>query len=421
MGGDGAPAPLPPIERDVELAWELFDVQPDHPEVGRLTRRVLAEQPDRNGIRILLALHLKACEELDEARTILLDVAGQRDQYFADVARKLRGLELYECNYDEARRWAETVVEEDPEDGQDRIELGAATAMGGDLEAGWQLIDEGVALAGRNDPDNLPHALISRAIYLLQSFAPPQRFIPAAEEAMRADVASEFVGGPLGWAYVHEGRFEDAEQLARRLLRQDPTDGLAEGLVTMIGAWRRLVDSGEVTFAEIHESGAVAMGWAQMRDQLLGTDLDSALAALEHVLPAELAAALRPPLDPEAARESPGEREIARWHDGQEPGTGDLWGVDGTFRLMSSAEIEEMDDAIEADPETWAAWQQEAVTDYYSQVMTDDRGGYLLATLGPVVIRRAGVDDEVVAPGLADWFWDRVAAFGGRDPRPDHR
>lgn len=49
--------------------------------------------------------------------------------------------------------------------------------------------------------------------------------------------------------------------------------------------------------------------------------------------------------------------------------------------------------------------------------MTDHAGGYLIATLENVVIRRAGADHEPVAPSRSAWFWDRVAAFGGCDPR----
>lgn len=418
MSGDGLEPDVDPIERDVDLAWELYDVQPTHPEIGRLARRVLAQQPGRNGIRILLANHCRKCGDVDEARQLLLDVIGQRDKYFVDAARTLRGLEQYEYNYVEAQRWAETVLREDQESWHDRMELGAATAMVGDLDTGWQILDDAVAQCARTDADDLRYALAARAIYLFQSFAPSERYIPAAEEAIRADPSSDFVGGPLIWAYVHQGRFEDAEELALRQLRLDPTDGLAEGALTMIRDTRTALEKEQLTFADYHAAGVVEMAWSQMRDQVLGTDLASALVALEQVLPPELRAVLRPPMDDEADRSLLGELEVGEWHDGQEPGTGALWGVDGDFRLMSSAEIVAMDEAIEAEPETYPDWQQEGLSDYYSQVMTDDKGGYLIVTLENVVIRRAGADDVVVAPSLASWFWDRVAAFGGRDPRP---
>lgn len=409
---------MDPIERDVELAWELFEAQPAHPEVGRLARRVLAQQPGRNGIRMLLAMHLQRAGEVDEARQLFLDVAGQRDAYFVNAARKLRDLEQHEYRWVEARRWADVVLREDAEGWLDHMELGIATAMTGDMERGWQLLDHAVELCARTAADQLPEAFTSRAIYLFQSFAPSERFIPTAEEAMRADPSSEFVGGPLVWAYVHQGRFEEAEELALRMLRLDPTDGLASGAVTMIRETRAVLEREGMTFADFHESGAVNAAWDQMRDQVLGTDLASALEALDEVMPNDLRAALRPPLDADDDRSLLGHQEIAVWHDGQEPGTGALWRADGDFRLMSSDEIAEMDAAIEADPEAYPEWPEESLSDYYAQVMTDDRGGYLIATLQHLALRRAGAEDVVVAASVAAWFWDRVAAFGGRDPRP---
>lgn len=407
------------LQRDVDVAWELFDVQPTHPEIGRLAGRVLAQQPGRNGTRMLLAMHRQECGATDEARDLLLQVVGSRDRFFVNAARELRDLEQRECRHVEARRWADTVLREDQERWDDRMELGVATAMTGDLEVGWQILDDAVAQCGHTAAEELPHALAARAIYLFQSFAPSARFIAAAEEAVRADPTSEIAGAPLIWAYVHQGRFDDAEELSRRMLRLDPTDLLAHDAVTMIREMRAAVDKEGLTLADVHASGIVDALWTRMRDQILGTDLVSALTALEGVMPVELRAALRPGLDEEAARASPGEREIAAWHDGQEPGTGALWGVEGDFRLMSSTEISAMDDAIEADAEAWVDWQQEGLEDYYSQVMTDDRGAYLFLTAQDTVVRRRrGDDDVVVAPNLAAWFWDRVTAFGGRDPRP---
>lgn len=409
---------LDPVERDADLAWELFDAQPTHPEVGRLASRVLARQPGRNGQRMLLAMHRDACDDRDAARDLFLEVLGSRDQYFVDAARSLRDLEQSEGNYAEARRWAEAVLREEQNHWRDWTDLGAATAMDGDLELGWQILDDAVEQCARLQPDSVHHALTRRALFLLQTFAPAERFLPAAEEAMRADPSCEFVGVPLAWAYVHAGRFDDAEQLGLRLLRQDPTDTLAESVVVMIRRMRSAAEQADITLADFHASGALDGFWTDQRNRILGVDLESALAALDDVMPAELRAALRPPLDEDAARQSPGEREIAAWHDGQEPGTGALWGVDGAFRLMSSEEVAAMDEAIEADPDAHPQWREEEASDYYSQVMTDDAGGYLVVTATDVVIRRAGADDLVVAPRLSDWFWDRVAAFGGRDPRP---
>lgn len=412
---------IDPVERDRDLAWKLFEAQPTHPEVARLAARVLADQPGRNGMRMLLAMHHDACGERATARELFLEVVARRDDFFVDAARELRDLEQSEGRYAEALRWAETVLREEQDHWRDWTDLGAATAMAGDLELGWQILDDAVERCGRQQPDSLRHALTRRALFLLQTFAPAERFLPAAEEAMRADPSCEFIGVPLAWAYVHAGRFDDAEELALRLLRQDPTDDLAETVVVMIRSMRSAVEKADVSLADFHASGALDGFWTDQRNRILGADLESALAALDEVMPDALRAVLRPPLDEQAARESPGEREIAAWHDGQEPGTGALWGHDVAFRLMSSAEITAMDAAIEADPDAHPQWQDEEVSDYYSQVMTDDAGGYLIVTATDVVIRRSGVADVAVAPRLSDWFWDRVVAFGGRDPRPVRR
>ncbi|WP_229051474.1 hypothetical protein [Aeromicrobium sp. Leaf350] len=409
---------MDPLERDVELAWELFEVQPSHPEVGRLASRVLAQQPGRNGIRMLLAMHRQQCGDADEARRLLLDILGQRDQYFVNAARTLRDLEQHENQFVEARRWAEVVLQEDQEGWHDLMELGVASAMSGDMERGWQMLDEAVAQCARTEESELRYALAGRAIYLFQSFAPSERFIVAAEEAIRADPSSDTVVGPLMWAYVHQGRFDDAQELALRTLRQDPMDGLAGGVITMLRELREVTAKQDITMADLHQAGAVEAVWVQMRDQILGIDLQAALAALDEVLPDDLRAALRPPLDEEAARESGGESDVLAWHDGQEPGTGALWQTGGDFRLMSAAEIGAMDDAVEADPVAWSQWTQESLDDYYVQILTDDADGYIITTMHEVVLRRQGSEDVVIAPSLSGWFWDRVRAFGGRDPRP---
>ncbi|WP_235735227.1 hypothetical protein [Nocardioides alcanivorans] len=81
-----------------------------------------------------------------------------------------------------------------------------------------------------------------------------------------------------------------------------------------------------------------------------------------------------------------------------------------------------MDQEIEANPESHPEWEEVVLSDAYTQLMTDDAGGYVIATApGPLVIRRSGADDQHFARSLADWVWDRVAAFGGRDPRPVRR
>lgn len=407
---------IDPLERERDLAWALYDAQPSHPEIPRIATRILAQQPGRSGIRWLLAMHLVSVGKQDEARELFLEVIAQRDSIYVNTARSLRDLEQWVGNHAESLRWAAEVVRESQENGDDLLELGAAMALAGDLENGWQVMDDGVALTASTSPDDLGDAFVSRAHYLFLTFAPPERFIPAAEQAVTVDPSSEYVGAPLAWAYMHEGRFADAEELCRRLLRLDPTDHRMASVLGVLKAWQAVVDRGDATFDEIRDAGVVSMAWTAKRAEILGIDLTSALIELERVMPAELRAALRPPLDAEAARSSPGEEDIAAWHDGQEPGTGSLWGIAGDFRLMSATEIAVMDEAIEADPDAFPQWPQ-TVEAYYVQVMTDDKGGYLIGTLSDAVIRRPGEPDEVVAPSVADWFWDRVAAFGGNDAR----
>ncbi|MBZ2199721.1 tetratricopeptide repeat protein [Occultella gossypii] len=406
------------VERDDDLAWELFDVQPTHPEVGRIATRVLAQEPWRNETRRLLAMHRMACGELDEAREILLAVIGARDSVFVDAAEALYELEKYASNYDEARRWAETAVRAGPESWANQMRLGAATAMAGDPELGWHLLDDAVARCARTDPDELTSALAERTIAHFESVAPAERVIPAAEEAVRADPSNEYVSTALVWAHVHAGRYDDAEDVSLGLLRLDPTNAPARNAVSMIRMMRTKAKEQGITFAEIHESGMVRLAWTERRERMLGIDLPAALTALDDVLPDELRAALRPGLGDAARGSSMGDQELTAWHDGQEPGTGALWRDGGGFRLLSSAEIAALDEAIEADPGAYPEWKHERLADDYAQVMTDDHGGYLVATYRGVIVRRSGADDVLVSPTLADCFWDRVAAFGGRDPRP---
>ena len=84
---------------------------------------------------------------------------------------------------------------------------------------------------------------------------------------------------------------------------------------------------------------------------------------------------------------------------------------------MTSAEVAELEERIERSPEDWPQWDSE--DEYFTLILTDDAGGYLIEGPGGRLLHRcAGSPDREAAPSVADWLWDRVAAFGGEDPRP---
>ncbi|XVS66444.1 tetratricopeptide repeat protein [Actinosynnema sp. CA-299493] len=422
---DGADA----VARDLDLAWELFAAQPAHPKVAELALRVLAAQPERSSVSLLLGNHREVRGELAEARRLYLQVAGRRDNQFVNAARALRHLAFAEHDHPEALRWAHTVLAEEHEDWADWMELGSAQALCGEHEDGWRQLDEAVALCSRTAPDDLPAALGKRAVCLLGSFAPPDRFVPAAEEAVRADAVNSSVALLLGWAYLVQYRFTDAERLGLRLLRENPTEDLLQNLVGTARTMLRIVENAhaqDVTLEDIRRTGVIELGWRQLRDQMLGTDLASALAALDDVMPAELRATLRPGASISDEAEAEADKigsmvaeDLVAWHDGQPPGSGAAWGQAEPFRLMSAAEIIAGATEIEADQAAHPDWPEDEV---WEQVMTDDAGAYLVAVaFGTLVARRPGRPDEPVAASMADWIWDRVVDFGGPDPRPAPR
>ena len=412
------------VERTLDLAWELFAAQPTHPKVAELALQVLAAQPERSSVSLLLGNHREFCGEADEARRLYLQVAGRRDRQFINAARALRHLALAVHDHPEALRWAHTVMGEDHEEWDDWMELGYAQALCGEHEDGWRQLDEAMALCSRTAPEQLGKALGKRAVYLLGTFAPPDRFAPAAEEAIRADAANSSVALLLGWAYLVQYRFADAEQIGLRLLRENPTEGLLQNLVETARTMLRIVENAhaqDITLEEIRRAGVIELGWQQLRDQMLGIDLASALAALDDVMPADLRASLRP--GAAISAETDGDKigsmvaeDLLAWHDGQEPGSGAVWGPAEPFRLMSAAEIIAMSTEIEADQAAHPDWPE---NEAWEQVMTDDGGAYLVVVaFGALVRRRPGHPDEPVAASMADWIWDRVVAFGGPDPRP---
>jgi tetratricopeptide (TPR) repeat protein len=416
------------VERTLDLAWELLGAQPTHPRIAELALRVLAVQPERDSATMALGNHRQACGEIDEARRLFLQVAGRRDRWFTMAARALRLLESAENNHDEALRWARIVLSEDHEDWDDWMRLGHVQARSGEHEAGWRQLDEAVALCARTAPDDLPEALRKRAEYLLETLAPPERFVPAAEEAIRASAADSWVAVLLGFAYLAQYRFDDAEQLGLRLLRENPTNDVAQNLVGLARSMLRIVEKAsgdDITLEDIKDAGVIEMVWRQIRDKKLGIDLASALAALDDVMPADLRATLRPGAAAADLAEGDDEvgsmvaRDLVTWHDGQEPGSGAVWGLAEPFRLMSAAEMLAMSAEIEADQAAHPDWPENEI---WEQVMTDDAGAYLVAiAFGALVRRRPGQPDEPVAASMADWIWDRVADFGGPDPRPAPR
>ncbi|MGW4134969.1 tetratricopeptide repeat protein [Amycolatopsis japonica] len=412
------------VERTLDLAWELLEAQPTHPKIPELALQVLAAQPERSSASMVLAYHRESCGDPDEARRLYVGITARRDSQFIWAARSLRRLAFAEHDHAEALRWAHIVLAETHEDWDDWMKLGSAQALAGEHEDGWRQLDEAVALCARTAPGALPKALGRRAEYLLESLAPPERFIAAAEEAIRADAADSWIAMMLGWSYLVQYRFDDAEQLGLRLLREDPTDDLAQSLVGSAREMLRIVDKAQtqdISLDDIRGTGTIELAWRQLRDQKLGIDLASALAALDAVLPADLRAALRPGISVGDLAEgdkvgSMVAEDMVSWHDGQQPGSGALWGLDEPFRLMSAAEIIAMDAAIDADQAGHPEWPE---NELWEQVMTDDDGAYLVAVaFGALVKRRPGVPDEPVAESMADWIWDRVAGFGGRDPRP---
>ncbi|WP_196780848.1 tetratricopeptide repeat protein [Nocardioides sambongensis] len=412
------------MERDLDTAWELFAAQPTHPEIAVLAARVIAAQPERSSAALLLGNHRELCGDTDEARRLYLDVAGRRDGQFVNAARSLRHLASVDHDRGEALHWAQVVLREEQEDWRDWMELGAAQATAGQHEAGWQHLDDAVARCARTTPDELPRALGMRAVSLLETFAPADRFIAAAEEAIRADAANTSVALMLGWSYLLQYRFTDAEELGLRLLRDDPTDELLHNLVQTTRSLTKAIESGEAdgyTLDDIRRSGVIEMSWQQIRDRTIGIDLASALAALEAAVPADLRASLRPAASVTdlADRERLGPvvaEDLVSWHDGQRPGSGHLWGLDEGFRLMTAAEMIAFDAAVEEDPAGHPDWPE---NELWEPVMTDDQGAYLVVVgHGALVKRRPGHPDEPVAASMADWIWDRVAGFGGRDPRP---
>lgn len=406
------------IEHDRDLAWELFDAQPTHPRIGELAQSVLAREPAFTGMIILTALHREACGEIDEARRLLQELMGRRNRQYLNAVKKLRDLEFSEGNFVEMRRLCEIVLREDPEAGWlEQMELGSALAYTGDPELAWKRFDAAIETAATLDPQQYAHALGQRATRLWAAMAPPELILPAAEAAIAADPTDEMLGLVLGFARLYDYRPDDALRQFHALLRDDPTLEMAHVGVALTRGLLTPIEQGSATLEKMRELGMGEVAWKVLRNKYLGTGLKEALAALEGVMPEALAASLRAPFDPETADTASGEDTVLGWRDGQQPGTGELWGASGNFRLLSNAEISETDAAIEAATGSFAGW--ESKPDYFWLIATDDAGRYLLEAAGGRLYSWSTEGPDVeVAPSFADWVWDRVAAFGGRDARP---
>lgn len=406
------------IERDRDLAWELYDFQPEHPRIPELALSVLARAPQFTGMIILLALHRHARGDDDEARRLLQELIGRRDRQFLNAVRKLRDLESSAGNFVESLRLAELVLREDPEASwEDRMDHANALAHTDDPETAWRRIDQAVELSARTDPEQYAQALGQRALRFLATGAPPDRFLRAAQQAIEADPTEPLLATALAYAYLYDYRVDEAKQLLLGVLREDPTDTVAQTGMTIVNGILGPIERGVATMDQIRAGGLGEIVWRTLRDQLFGTGTAEALDALDEVLPADLRQALHPPLDAEAARASGGDHTLLGRCDGQDVGTGLLWGTGEPFRLLTGSEVRTTDDAIEQHPADWPQWDHE--NEYFTLLFTDDNGSYLFEGSGGRLFRRSpGQSDQQVASSLADWLWDRVAAFGGTDARP---
>ncbi|WP_285036226.1 hypothetical protein [Plantibacter sp. ME-Dv--P-095] len=406
------------IEHDRDLAWELFEFQPHHPRIPELAMSVLARAPQFTGMIILLSMHREACGDVEEARRLLRELLGRRDRQFLGALRRLRDLEASAGDFTEAMRLGELVLREDPDaDWFDHMDLAAAVAMADDPERGWTSMDGAVELAGRTAPEAYAGALGLRALHFLSTGAPPARFLVAAQQAIEADPSETTLSTALAFAYLYDYRPQEAAELLARVLREDPTDEVAQGGMIVARGFLDPIERGAGTMDDLRRAGMGEIAWRILRDKVFGAGLAEALAALDPLLPAELAASLRPPLDRDAARASGGDDKVLAWRDGQRPGSGGLWGDGRPFRLLSGAEVAALDAAIEQHPAAWPQWDAEH--EYFTLLFTDDADAYLFEGAGGRLYRRgAGSDDEEIASSLTDWLWDRVAAFGGADARP---
>ncbi|MBW8761479.1 MAG: tetratricopeptide repeat protein [Microbacterium sp.] len=404
------------IVRDRDLALELLGAQPTNRRIATLAHSVLAREPRFTGTYLILALHHQARGELDDARRELRQLIGFQDGYRLTAVRILRDLEYENRRFDEALRLAEHAMQGGEEvEWLDLMMLGAATVFTGSRTDGWDLMDEAVVWTGRVDPTLIPKVLAKRALLFLSTGAPPERFLPAAEAAIAASPWERLLSIALAYAYLYDYRAADARDLFQRVLREDPTDTVAQGGMIMARGFLEPIERGDATMDQLREAGMGEMAWRIMHEQIFDLDIEHALAALSRVLPRALVRALRGPLRRKKLEATEGNRSLLGWHDGQDPGTGDAWGLGEPVRLLSGAEVDAMAAAAQ-DPGAWPTWSED---DAFVPIATDDAGSYFFEGYASRLYRRTvGGPDVEVAPSLADWVWDRVVDFGGEEPRP---
>lgn len=404
------------VEHARDLAWELYSVQPENPQIPAMAQSVLARNPRFTGMIVLQALHYQEVGEPDRARQLLQDLAGTRDHQYIGAISELRDLEYNQRNYAEALRLAELVLRESPEpEWRDVLRLGFAETYAIGAEQGWARVDSAVEMSAAKGPDQYNIGLALRASHLYSTGAPAERLLAATEPAVAATPTDTILLTALAQGYMYTYRLEEAEQILLRVLREEPTDSVAEASLGAVSAFLRGLRGGEFTIEEMKAAGMGEQVSVMWRELIFGTDIAEALAALDLVMPPDLRAALHAPIDRESAYESDGNREILSWHNGQAPGSAAFWRADGEFRLLSAAEVDGTEAAIAADP---AAWPQFTSEENFELIFTNDAGSFLIVGFAGRMFRRdADGTNTQIAPALSDWFWDRVAAFGGNDAR----
>lgn len=408
------------VGRDRDLAWELFDAQPDHPQIPTIVHSVLRRSPQSTGQIILLAKHYQEVDRVDEARELLHDLIGRRDRQYVNAVRELRDLEHTASNFDEAVRLAELVLREEPgEYWMDIFNLGRALTFARSPYVGWPVVDDAVTAASKESPEAYAGAIAMKATHLLESSAPPEMILPVAEAAIALDPTESALAITLAFAYLYTYRFDEAEELIFRVLREDPTDDVAQGAIIMARGFTVPLRDGLATIEEFREAGMGEYAWNYMFELRYGCGVGEALAALDAVMPASLTDALHAPFTGEDDGTTASERALVTWHDGQLPGTAHLWGKDNAFRLLAHAEIARTEAELSVAPSTQALWGDDGPP-YWAVVATDDAGRYLVVGPGGRLQRRDTADHEY-APSLAHWLWDQAVSFGAKDPRPSAR